>query len=265
MSRTSKTEIRCLGALLGAVSLTGLSVAGHAADLPTSKPAPALPAPAPPPPLGFFVKLGFTYGINTSSSKLYSQQVPIPGAPQFQIPGVGASVGNVATLGVEAGYFFTPNISVDVSGGIPVFAAVKTQGQFPPGLLPVPDGTRLSSVMPSFIPVTLLYHFNQWGQFQPYLGGGLAPVFSFGEKSGFNTGVSVNPALGFVLQGGADFMFDNHWGWSFDVKKLFANTTAHFTGLNLAEIGLAGNVPVAGTLKTNYQPWVLSTGVTYRF
>jgi outer membrane protein len=265
MIRKRTTAIGFLGPFVCGVSLMGLSTAGRAADLPTSKPAPALPAPAPPLQLGFFVKLGFTYGINTSSSKLYAQQVPLPGAPQFQIPGVGASVGNVATLGVEAGYYFVPNLSIDISGGIPVYAAVKTKGQFPPGLLPVPDGTRLSSVMPSFIPVTVLYHFNQWGQFQPYLGAGLAPVFSFGEKSGFNTGVSVNPAIGFVLQAGADIMFDNHWGWSFDVKKLFANTTSHFSGLNLAEIGLAGNVPISGTLKTNYQPWVLSTGLTYRF
>ena len=42
--------------------------------------------------------------------------------------------------------------------------------------------------MPAFFPVTLLYHFNQFGAFQPYLGAGFAPVFSF-QRDDFNTGV----------------------------------------------------------------------------
>jgi outer membrane protein len=173
----------------------------------------------------------------------------------------------VATLGVEAGYFFTPNFSVDIAAGVPVYASVKTNAPFPPGLtpVPVPSGTVLATVMPSFVPITALYHFTQFGMFQPYLGGGIAPVFSVSQKSGFNTGVTVDPSVGLVLQGGVDVMFDNHWGWSLDVKKLFAHSTTNVTGSNFAVVGLPVQVPLAGALKTNFQPWVLSTGVTYRF
>ena len=103
--------------------------------------------------------------------------------------------------------------------------------------------------------------------FQPYIGGGVAAVFSFQTKDEFNTGVTVDPTVGLVLQGGADVMIDQHWGWTFDVKKVFANTTSHATGDNLAVLGSVPPiaVAVAGTQKTYFQPWVLSTGVTYRF
>ena len=91
--------------------------------------------------------------------------------------------------------------------------------------------------MPSFVPVTVLYHFNQFGAFQPYLGGGVAAVFSFGTKDEFQTGVKVDPTVGLVLQGGADVMIDQHWGWSFDVKKVFAQVTSHGTGDNVDRAG----------------------------
>ena len=259
--------MKFLGALIGAASLIGLSAGAYAADLPTAKPAPVFVAPAPAQ-LGFFVKLGLLYAVNSSKSKLYSQSPLLPPtSPQFLIPGVGANVANVFTLGFEAGYFVTQNISIDIAGGVPMYAAVRTKGAFrvAPLPVPVPDGTRLATVMPSFVPFTALYHFTQFGQFQPYLGAGIAPVFSFTQKSGFNTGVTVDPTIGLVLQSGVDVMFDRHWGLSLDVKKLFARTTTHATGDNLAVIGLAGNPQLAGTLKTNFQPWVVSTGVTYRF
>jgi outer membrane protein len=263
---------KLLGALVGAVSLLGMTAGANAADLLTSKSAPPAPTPVAAPQLGFFVKLGATYAINNSTSKLYSQ-VPFALAhgvtTQFEIPGVGAKVANVFTAGFEAGYFVTPNISIDVSGGIPMYAAVTTKGTIPASspVPPIPSGTRLSSVMPSFVPITALYHFTQWGQFQPYVGAGIAPVFSFAQKSGFNTGVTVDPTVGLVLQAGTDVMFDNHWGWSLDVKRLFANATSHSTGDNLAAVfgPHYPTVPIAGTLKINFQPWILSTGVTYRF
>ncbi len=111
--------------------------------------------------------------------------------------------------------------------------------------------------MPAFIPVTALYHFNQFGAFQPYIGAGFAPVFALATRDEFDTGVTIDPTIGLVLQGGADVMIDQHWGWTFDVKKLFADATSHSTGI--------AGTPVVGEQKTTFQPWVLSTGVTYRF
>ncbi len=45
-------------------------------------------------------------------------------------------------------------------------------------------------------------------------------------------------------------------------------STAHATGDNLARALWAGPPVIAirpGTQKTYFQPWILSTGVTYRF
>jgi outer membrane protein len=243
--------------------------AAAAADYPTKKKAPPAPAPVVVAPVapGFFVKAGFLYAINQSSSKLYAGGV--------QIPGVGATFSDVATLGIESGYYVTPNVSVDVSAGVPMWVTDKTKGAtavgplpsppFPATFLPVPDGTLIAKVMPAFVPVTVLYHFTQFGAFQPYLGAGFAPVFALAHRDEFNTGVTVDPTIGLVLQAGADVMIDQHWGWSVDVKKLFADVTSHATGDNLALIGVPAAIAVPGEQKTNFQPWILSTGVTYRF
>ena len=244
----------------GAATAIALAVtAAAAADYPTKKMAPLAPAPVVVAPVtpGFFVKAGFLYAINQSSSKLYAGGV--------QIPGVGATFSNVATLGLEAGYYVTPNVSIDVSAGVPMWVTDKTKGAMT-APLPVPDGTLIAKIMPAFIPITALYHFNQFGAFQPYLGAGIAPVFALAHRDAFNTGVTVDPTVGLVLQAGADVMIDQHWGWTVDVKKLFAEVTSHATGDNLSAIGLPGGIiPVAGEQKTNFQPWILSTGLTYRW
>ncbi len=254
---------RCAVAVAAALTVT----AAAAADYPTKKSPPPAPAPVAAAPVtpGFFVKAGFLYAINQTSSKLYSQGFPggPTAGPQVLIPGVGTTVSNVATLGFEAGYFVTPNLSVDVSSGVPMWATDKTKGT-PPAFPLLASGTTLAKIMPSFVPVTALYHFTQFGAFQPYVGGGLAAVFSLATRDAFDTSVTVKPTIGVILQGGADVMIDQHWGWSLDVKRLFAHVTADATGENFAQFG-GPQLPMANTQKAYFQPWVLSTGVTYRF
>ena len=235
-----------------------------AADLPTKKEPPALAPVAPVQPLNFFIRLGAVYAINTSSSSIYF--TPVPGAPQIQMQGAGATIGNVGTIGVELGYFVTPNISIDIAAGLPQWAHDNITNVPPTvtlatrGLLS--SGTILAKVMPSAIPVTVDYHFMDWGAFQPYVGAGLAPVFSFQTHDAFATGVSVEPTIGAVLDAGADVMFDRHWGVNFDVKKIFASVTTTNSS-NILTRGTPFQLP--GKQTTNFQPWILSTAVTYRF
>ncbi len=115
------------GAVVTAVALTVTAAA--AADYPTKKKAPPAPAPAVVATItpGFFVKAGFLYAINQSSSKSYSQLVPIPGSPQLPV-GVGSTISNIATLGFEAGYYLRPDLSIDVSAGFPVWATDTSKG-----------------------------------------------------------------------------------------------------------------------------------------
>jgi outer membrane protein len=274
----------CRGAFVAAGALAVTAAA--AADYPTKKAPPPAPAPAPvvaPVPSGFFVKAGFLYAINSSTSRLYAE--PALGYPQQRIEGVGANISNVATLGLEAGYYVTPNISIDVSGGVPMWATNKSKGTPscpfalgcagtpPTDAFPLPpSGTLLGKFMPAFVPITAVYHFTQFGAFQPYLGAGVAPFFSFRQKNEFETDVTVDTTIGVVLQAGADYMIDQHWGWTFDVKKAFADGKATSTGDNIAALGPtyvglvgASAVPITATQKTTFEPWTLGTGLIYRF
>ena len=243
---------------LASLSVTGLALA---ADLPSQDQAPVLKGPAPiADNLGFFMRLGVTYGINTSQSTLYSQAAPVPGSPLVELPGVGAKIDDVLTLGAQFGYFFTDNISAEIAVGLPLDAKVTTTGATGGPLLPV--GTQLATVMPAIVPLTVDYHFTQLGAFQPYVGIGIAPLFSLRQKNAFDTGVTVDPTVGLVLQAGTDVMIDRHWGVSFDVKKVFAYGKSHGTGIFTTGTGA---LPILSEQHTHYQPWLLTTGVVYRF
>ena len=57
------------------------------------------------------------------------------------------------------------------------------------------------------------------------------------------------------MQVGFDYMFNEHWGVNFDVKKIFLETdwSANHTTLGR----LSG--------KAKLDPWLVGAGVTYRF
>jgi outer membrane protein len=243
-----------VGALLASSALAS------AADLPSVKePAPVAPVVEDVQP--FFVKLGVSYAINTSYSRLYAQS-PVAlaqGVTQLFNIGVSATVANVTTPSVEVGYYFTKNISLNVAGGIPFYANVRTRG-YNPANPRLPNGTLLAQAMPALIPITVVYHVKEFGAFQPYFGAGLTPVFSFAQKNGFLTNVKVGGAVGLVLQGGVDYMIDRHWGVSFDARKVFSYAEADASGF-----AVLPGVPIRSVFHENFQPLVLTAAVVYAF
>ncbi|WP_294539339.1 OmpW family outer membrane protein [uncultured Rhodoblastus sp.] len=245
-----------------AASCGAVGSSASAADLPSVK-EPIAVAPAADDFQPFFVKIGVTYAINTSTSQLWGQNPALYrfGAVQAFPAGVGATIGNITTIGFESGYFVTRNISIDVSGGIPFYAKDSTKG-FNPRNPTVPNGTVLSQIMPAVVPITVLYHFDNFGPVRPYLGGGFAPGFSFNNKNAFLNNVSVGGAVGWVLQAGAEYMIDKHWGLSIDAKKIFSYVEARGTSINLPGVGA---VPAVVVQHTHFDPWLLSVGFVYRF
>jgi outer membrane protein len=246
--------------------------AAHAADLTSPPPAPAPePAPVLPDLSGWYVRAGALGAFPQSSSNLYSQAlgavsvsggfVPVGVGPQVQIPGRGATYSDVFTVGFEGGYFFTPNWSVEVETGFPVWASVKINGYPPPGSPPA--GTDLGGVMAGGIPITGVYHFRQFGSFQPYLGAGISPTFALAVRDGYATGGSYQPTVGVVVQGGFDYMFNQHWGVFVDAKQGLVRTNGDSTGINLGPP--LGIVTLAGSIKTSAKPVSFMTGITYRF
>lgn len=260
---------------LGTFALSSLLLLSSAtivrgADLPP-------PATAPQSPLpfslnGFYVRFGVEGALSESSSNLYSQTVggitapggafiPLGGVgPQLFLAGRGATYSNVLTASFQSGYFFTPNWSVEVAGGVPVWVSVKINGF---SAQPPFPGTVLAKTLPGGIPVTALYHFTQFGAFQPYLGAGVSPSFLFASRDGFSTGGWFKPGVVLVLQGGFDYMLTRNWGLNFDVKKTFAEATGTANGTALGPP--IGTIPVDSTIKTTFRPWLFATQVTYRF
>jgi len=244
-------KYKLLTKALGATALV-CAGAAQAADLPSAKAPPLAPAPVAAAFQPFFMKLGFAYAINQSSSKMYASGVDAH---------VNASIDNVATLGFEAGWFITKNISINVSGGIPLRARDKVKGTSPiPAIATyAPNGTTLTDALPAIIPVTVVWHFDNFGAFQPYVGVGAGPGFSFSNNDAYLTNVKLSGALNTVISFGADYMVNEHWGVSLDVKKAFAYLEGH---------GTVKSGPLAGrqvTQHLHFQPWILSTGIVYRF
>jgi outer membrane protein len=246
------------GALLVATEVS-------AADLPTTK----APEPAPVPPAQidyfqpFFVKAGFTYALNTSSSKLWAQNPAAMAQGDFAtFPlGVNATIGDLPTLGLEGGVFVTRSVSIDVSVGVPYYVDVKTKGYNP--LNPIlTNGTVLAQITPDILPVTAVYHFDNFGAFRPYLGAGVTPSFSISNKNALLTSPHVGSGVGPVLQSGFNYMLTPNWGLNADVKKAFVYTQSSANGIDIPGVG---SFPAQSYQHTHFQPWAFSVGIVYAF
>ena len=88
---------------------------------------------------------------------------------------------------------------------------------------------------------------------KPYVGAGVNYTIFFNEKAkGGFTDFDLKDSFGFALQAGFDYMIDRHWGFNFDVKKIFLEPKVK-----------VNNGLVAGKVKID--PWLIGAGVTYRF
>ena len=246
------------------------AAAVQAADLPNPPAVPPSPAAEAAP--RWYVKLGALGALNQSWSSLFAQPVAelaVPGVglvpvggfgPQRSLIGRGATYSSVISASFQAGYFFTPNWTLEISSAVPLWLTIKITGF---SATPPFSGAVLSKLLPGVVPITAVYHFTQFGAIQPYLGAGIVPSFELAVQHGFNTGGSFAPSVGLVAQAGSDYMFNRNWGVFLDVKKLFIWSTGRSTGFDLGPP--IGTIPGAATIKTTFQPWLFSTGVTYRF
>jgi len=159
----------------------------------------------------------------------------------------------VPTLAIE--YFVAPQVSIeticcltqhDVDGTGPIAGAEL-----------VADAKILPAT------VTVKYHFTESGV-RPYIGAGPTWFLFIDEKPGAAavtllaaTRQKLDNRFGVVAQAGIDIpLGDNGFGISFDAKKYFLRTTAHWYN--------AAGTEVLST-KHKLDPWVVSGGVSYRF
>lgn len=153
-------------------SLTSALSAGtlHAADLP-NPPAAAVSSAAEAAPR-WYVKLGALGALNQSWSSLFAQPVTgvvIPGiglvpvggfGPQLSLVGRGATYSSIFSASFQAGYFFTPNWSLEVSSVVPLWLTIKITGF---SATPPFSEAVLGKLLPGVVPITAVYHFTQFG------------------------------------------------------------------------------------------------------
>lgn len=148
---------------------------------------------------------------------------------------------------LDISYFFTDNIAAELILGT-TYANVNGSGSI--GAL-----GKIGKVWLLPPTLTLQYHFTNFGAFKPYVGAGVNYTIFYNQDEGSVEHLKVKNTFGGALQIGFDYMIDEHWGLNFDVKKLFLEPKFDAT--------LAGGTEVSGKAKLN--PWLIGTGITYRF
>lgn len=137
---------------------------------------------------------------------------------------------------LSIGYFMTDHFALDL------LLSVPTKHDLAIG------GTDAGSFKQ--IPPTLFgqWHFNPKGTWQPYVGVGVNYTAISDEKIG---GPRLSDSVGPAAQIGLDVALTKNWSLSFDVKKLWIDTTAKQAGVEVA--------------KVDVDPWVFGVGFGYRF
>ena len=215
------------------------------------------PEPLPPAPPIFYVHVGALGAFYSppdaqSTGGGFLKAIPTPlGTATLD----NVSIRPSYTVGLEAGYFVTPNWAVAFSAGVPPPLVIKaTNFNFTTAL-----GTNLlGSVRFGPLMGLLQYHLTQFGAIQPYFGAGAAYVVMFSNNSdGILSNFSVDPTFAFVVQGGADLMLTQNWGVYVDLKKLIY-LNPNFQG-NLLNTNI--HIKTLGKID----PWVAGTGITFKY
>jgi outer membrane protein len=215
--------------LLACTALTGV----QAADIPSAKTQPLAPIMTWSP---WMIRGRALVVVPQEDASLRIGGVPVPGAD--------VDISNSVVPELDISYFFTKNIAVELILGVTPHN-VKGAGSL--------AGARIGSAWLLPPSLTLQYHFTNFGQFKPYVGAGVNYTVFFDEeaKGGF-TNFDLKDSFGVVLQAGFDYMLDEHWGINFDVKKIFLEPKVK-----------VNNGLVSG--KVRIDPWLIGTGVTYKF
>ncbi|MFT3728122.1 MAG: OmpW family outer membrane protein [Terricaulis sp.] len=146
-------------------------------------------------------------------------------------------------------YFLTPNISAELlccTARHDVGAVATAVGNV--------DLGKVSHFPPT---VTLKYHWTDFGAIEPYVGAGVNYTHFFSAhlpSGGPVTDIHYRDSFGGALQAGVDYRLNDHWGLNFDVRRIWIHSNVRMH---------AG--PTAISAKTDIDPWVVTSAVSYRF
>ncbi|MGX9120394.1 OmpW/AlkL family protein [Mesorhizobium sp. BHbsci] len=162
------------------------------------------------------------------------------------IPGSGLSYSDTVIPEFDVTYYFTDNLAAELILGT-TNANIYGEGTIG-GLAKIGK----TWVLPPTL--TLQYHFTNFGAFKPYVGAGVNYTVFYNQETGSADALDVKNTFGGAVQVGFDYTLDQHWAINFDVKKLFLEPKFD---------AVVGGTNVTGKAELN--PWLIGTGVTYRF
>jgi outer membrane protein len=173
---------------------------------------------------------------------------PEDSSSQITVIGGEADVEEAYTPDLDLSYFFTDNIAAEL-----VFFAYSRHDVTAKNTAVGDIDLGSLDLLPPTL--TAQYHFVPQEAFSPYIGAGLTYVLIPNEDSGAATAVRYDDGvIGFALQAGLDYFFNDHWCLNFDVKKVWVQVDVEVDALGT-------------TVKTSVDvdPWLVGIGVGYRF
>jgi outer membrane protein len=174
--------------------------------------------------------------------------IPDDSSSQITVIGGEADVDEAYTPDLDLSYFFTDNIAAELV----FFAYSRHDVKAKDTAVGDIDLGSLDLLPPT---LTAQYHFMPRQTFRPYVGAGLSYVLIPNEDSGAATAVRYDDGvIGFALQAGLDYFFNDHWCLNLDVKKVWVSVDVEVDALGT-------------TVKTSVDvdPWLLGIGVGFRF
>jgi len=174
--------------------------------------------------------------------------IPENGGHVDQVPGSSLKTSDQVVPELDISYFFTKNIAAELILGVTKHHVTGD------GTLAGVDVGKAWLLPPT---LTLQYHFTEFGAFKPYVGAGVNYTWFFSQSAGGTTVTNshLHDSFAPAVQFGFDYMIDRHWGFNVDVKKLWLRPNWDGT--------LANGTPITG--KVNLDPWLIGTGITYKF
>ena len=147
---------------------------------------------------------------------------------------------------VDLSYFVTDHIAIEGEAGVLHSSLSANNTAF--------GDVSIGKVWSAPFDLTLQYHLLPHSRFNPYLGAGLNVTSYFGEQAagGLVQNFSVDPAVGAVLEIGADYEIAGRWYGNLDVKQLLLGAHAH---INNGEVDA----------KDNLNPVIVAAGIGYHF
>ena len=167
--------------------------------------------------------------------------------------GVTVNVGNDYIPEVDATYFVTPNIGLNLIAGTSRHKVTANAGSLGLGTV---DVGKVSLLPPT---LTVTYHPLPSSRINPYVGAGINYTLFYNEKGANNAPLRAQNTdyenrFGWALQAGTDIYLTNNLLLNIDVKKIFLKTDVTMNS-------------ALGALKSKVtlDPWLFGVGVGYKF